>query len=88
MVELYVFMEGGRPKEVVMGRRHAVDRLLEGNYTTTPDERKRISLFLETGPCDLGAGIQLVGWILDRAHYNERQPDREIVRVIGPGSNV
>jgi hypothetical protein len=85
MVEVYVFMEGGRPKEVVLGRRHAVDRLLQNSYRTTEGERKAISLFLERAMPDIGEGIRLVGWILD---FSEKVPDREIVRVLGPGSLV
>lgn len=88
MVEVYVFMEGNNPKEVVLGRRHAVERLLQGGYKTTPDERRKISAFLECALPDVGDGIHLVGWILDKEHYNERQDDRRIVRVIGPGSLV
>lgn len=81
MIEVYVYLEGLRPVEVVLGRRAAVDRLLAPPFKTTSDERKRISLFLEGPPCDLGTGITVVGFPPDI-------PDRRIVRVIGPGAEV
>lgn len=88
MVEVYVYMEGNNPKEVILGRRHAVDRLLWNGFKTTPDERRRISMFLEGAPCDIGAGLSLVGTLDDNKGYNTREPDRQIVRVLGPGSTV
>jgi hypothetical protein len=81
MIEVYVYLEGAHPKEVILGRRHAVDRLLVGGFSTTPAERRRISVFLEGAPCDLGTGLHLVGFPPD-------VPDRKIVRVVGPGSLV
>lgn len=82
MIEVYVYMENNRPVEVVIGRRHAVDRLLKGAPPTTPSERTAISRYLETPLPDLGSGVKLVG-LVDRV-----APDREIVRVVGPGSSV
>lgn len=85
MIELYVYMEDNKPKEVIIGRRHAVDRLLADGFKTTPAERRSISVFLEAGPCDLGSGLTLVGWRLEGP---DRVADRSITRVIGPGSEV
>lgn len=82
MVEVYVYLEGFEPKEVVLGRRPAVDRLLSGGFKTTQEERKRVSLFMEAGPCDLGKGLLIVG------HPSEGIKDRRIVRVVGPGALV
>ena len=82
MIEVYVYLEGNRPKEVVVGRRHAIDRLLEGGFKTTPAERSTISRYLELPLPDLGSGVKLVG-LVDR-----QAADREIIRVIGPGSTV
>lgn len=86
MVELYVYMEGGKPFEVCMGRREAVNRLIADNFPTTPTERKQISAFLESVVCDLGAGLHLVGMV--REEGKDAVPDRRIVRVIGPGALV
>jgi len=81
MIEVYVYLEGNFPMEVVLGRRAAVDRMLVGDFKTTDTERRRISLFMEAGPCDLGSGLTLVG-------FPPSVPDRKIVRVIGPGALV
>jgi hypothetical protein len=81
VIEIYVYMEGANPKEVILGRRQAVDRLLEGAFKTNPDERRKISLFMEAGPCDLGSGLHIVG-------YPPETPDRRIIRVVGPGALV
>lgn len=82
MLEIYVYLEGNNPKEVALGRRQAVDLLLAGGFRTTAEERRRISLFMEAGPCDLGSGLTIVG------HPSEGVPDRKIVRIIGPGALV
>lgn len=91
MNEWYVFSEGGKPFEVCLGRRQAVDRLLapdaEGRkYQTTPAERRQITLFMEGVVCDLGSGLLLVGLVRDTDH--DPVPDRRITRVIGPGATV
>lgn len=81
MIELYIYLEGNTPKEVILGRRHAVDRLLLNGFKITPAEGRRISSFLEAAPCDLGSGLHVVG-------FPPSVPDRRIVRVVGPGASV
>lgn len=88
MNEWYVYTEGGKPFEVVLGRMEAVRRILApgGTFRTTPEEKKQISRFLEGNVCDLGGGLHLVGIV--RSEHDEAQPDRKIIRVIGPGTEV
>jgi hypothetical protein len=78
VTEWYVYLEGASPVEVILGRRPALDRLTH-NFRITDTERKRLGRLMETMP-SLGEPILLVG-------YNGR-PDRRIVRVTGPGTEV
>lgn len=87
MNEWYVFSEGGKPFEVCLGRRHAVNRLLSGDFKLTPKEKKDVSLFLEGVVCDLGAGLHIVGLVREEGEP-DKVPDRAITRVIGPGAEV
>jgi len=88
MNEWYVFSEGGKPFEVCLGRRPAINRLLDGNFPTTPEERKQISRFLEGNVCDLGGGLKIVGIVRDWEQNAEPRPDRSLTRVVGPGALV
>jgi hypothetical protein len=87
MNEWYVFSEGGKPFEVCLGRRHAVERLLLGDFKLTPAEKKQISLFLEGNVCDLGAGLHVVGLVREEGQ-TDKVPDRSLTRVVGPGAEV
>lgn len=75
-IEVYVYCEGTRPVEVVLGRQAAVKRLLRDSFPTTATEKKSISAFLEGNMCELGRGLALVG-------YPPEVPDRSITRVSG-----
>lgn len=86
MNEWYVYSEGGKPFEVILGRRHAVNRLLAGDFKVTPEEKKQCSRFLEGMVCDLGAGLHLVGLV--KKEDQDAAPDRRLTRVIGPGAEV
>lgn len=86
MNEWYVFSEGGKPFEVILGRRHAVNRLTADDFKTTETEKKQIMTFLEGNVCDLGGGLLLVGMV--REPGKDKVPDREITRVLGPGALV
>lgn len=92
MNEWYVFSEGDKPLEVCLGRRVAVDRLLEGDFPVTPSEKKQISLFMEAVVCDLGAGLHLVGTVREYGDTElapaEPRKDRRLTRVVGPGALV
>lgn len=87
MNEWYVLTIGGKPFEAILGRRQAVERLIDhGEFPTTPEEKKAISRFLEGIICDLGAGLLVVGKV--KAPHEDQEPDRKITRVIGPGTEV
>lgn len=87
MNEWYVLSIGGKPLEVILGRRPAVERLTDsGLFPLTPEERKAISRFMEGGVCDLGAGLLVVGKV--KAPHEDQEPDRKITRTIGPGAEV
>lgn len=88
MNEWYVFSDNGVPVEVVLGRRHAVNRLLQGEFKTTESEKKSISRFLEGTLCDLGSGLHLVGLAKDWVEGTDAVGDRRLTRVIGPGTEV
>lgn len=81
MIETYVIMHGNKPVRVIIGRRQAVDALLEGGFKVNPSERRRITLFMEGLVPDAGTGITLVG-------FPPGVPDRGAIRVPGPGSEV
>lgn len=81
MIETYVIMHGNNPVRVVIGRRQAVDALLEGGFKLNPDERRKITLFMEGLVPDAGTGLHLVG-------FPPELPDRRALRVPGPGSEV
>ena len=89
MTEWYVYLEGVRPMEVILGRRAAVNKLFN-NARSTEDERRRASLFLEAPMCDLGSGLRVVGWFegVEDGEGEEYRPDRSIIRVLGPGTEV
>jgi hypothetical protein len=76
VIELYVYSEGNKPVEVVLGRFQAVKRLCSESFPTTAAERKAISAFLEGNVCELGRGIGLVG-------CPPEVPDRKLTRVTG-----
>lgn len=76
MTELYVYSEGNKPVAVCVGRAEAVRRLVADSFPTTAAEKKAINLFLEGNICELGTGIQLVG-------YPPEVPDRKLTRVVG-----
>lgn len=86
MNEWYVYSEAGKPFEVILGRKEAVARLLQGEFKTTPEERKQISRFIEGNVCDLGSGLHLVGLV--KNGEQEPMPDRRLTRCIGPGALV
>ena len=78
-IEIYVYSEGNVPKKVVQGRQEAVN-LVTKDFHTTQAEKVRIRNFVEGNICELGTGLQLVG-------YPPEVPDRKLTRVLGPGSN-
>ena len=84
MNEWYVYLEGGQPKQILLGRRQALDRLTK-DAKITRDEQKRLQRFMDMPSPELGRPIKIVGWGLDG---NDPEPDRSIVRVLGPGSEV
>ena len=73
MTEWYIYYEQDQPREVLLGRRHALNRLLQGISLDGPTHRK-FQLLLEAGAPSLGEPI--------------RFRDRHILRVIGPGTEV
>ena len=83
MTEWYVYMEGREPKAVILGRFAALDQLTL-NFRLTPAERRKLGFVRESMP-DLGQVIGLVGY---DTGLDSRMPDRCIVRVIGPGTEV
>lgn len=87
MNEWYVLSVGGKPVEVILGRKEAVDALTEqGTFPCTPEEKKQIVRFIEGNVCDLGSGLLVVGLV---KNPNEDQaPDRAITRTRGPGATV
>lgn len=89
MVEWYVISEGygtgWTPRQIVMGRRDAVNAFIEGQRLTL-DEKKRVQLFLETPVCGLGDGLYIVRTIGD--YGKEETYDRKLTRVTGPGTEV
>ena len=78
MTEWYVYCENGKPVEVILGRRLAVNRLTL-NARLTLDEQRRTARLMDMIP-ELGRPFLIVGW--------EDSPDRSITRVIGPGTEV
>jgi hypothetical protein len=83
VTEWYVYMENGQPKMVILGRAHALTHLTT-NFRLTPAEKRRLGFVRESMP-DLGQVIQLVGY---EVGLDNRVPDRAIVRVVGPGTEV
>jgi hypothetical protein len=83
MNEWYVYLEAGVPKEIILGRRQALERLIK-DARVTRDEYQRWQKQLTLTP-ELGRPIRIVGWGLDE---EDPEPDRWIVRVLGPGSEV
>lgn len=87
MNEWYVLSVGGKPVEVILGRKEAVAGLTDKDqFPITPGEKKQIVNFIEGVVCDLGSGLLVVGLV---KNPNEDQaPDRRITRVRGPGAEV
>ncbi len=83
MTEWYVYLENGKPREVILGRAAALSKLIH-NFKLTPAERRKLGFVREAMP-DLYAPIHLVGYDVG---LESRMPDRTIVRVIGPGTEV
>lgn len=83
MTEWYVYMENGVPTAVILGRRDALDRLTN-SFRLTPSEKRRLGFVRECMP-DLGQEIRLVGY---ETGVDSRMPDRSIMRVVGPGTEV
>ena len=88
MTEWYVISEGFgvtfTPKAVVLGRLAALSKLTDG-FRVTKDETKKLGLFMEAGLCDLYTGLHLVGYEDSKGY---KHPDRKLVRVVGPGTEV
>lgn len=82
MTEWYVLLIDGRPKEVILGRLDALAKLV-GGYPLTYKERRRLGFLRETMP-DLFDPVTIVG----TDDGLNRTPDRTIVRVTGPGTEV
>lgn len=87
MNEWYVLSVGGKPVEVILGRKEAVEGLTDkGQFPVTPSEKKAIVSFIEGVVCDLGAGLLVVGLV--KNPNEDQELDRRITRVRGPGAEV
>jgi hypothetical protein len=87
MNEWYVLEVGGKPVEVILGRKEAVEGLTnKGEFPVTPTERKQIVAFIEGVVCDLYSGLLVVGLVKNPTE--DPEPDRRITRVRGPGAEV
>lgn len=88
MTEWYVYSEGfggtWEPREIILGRSDAARRLTRG-FRITPDERRRLTAFLEGGLCTLHSGPFVVGY---EDAQGARISDRRLTRVVGPGTEV
>ena len=82
MTEWYVLLLDGRPREVVLGRLDALGKLVS-DYPLTYKERRGLGLLRETMP-DLYTPVTIVG--TDDGFH--KKPDRTIIRVTGPGTEV
>lgn len=80
MTEWYVYCELGLPREVILGRRDAIERLTMG-LTLQSHEKRRLG-FLKGGTPNLYEAYEV-----GRKRW-DGIPERSICRVIGPGTEV
>jgi len=84
MTEWYVLV-CGKIQQVILGRHEAVREAIKRGHPTR-DELNRARRFLEAGVCDPGTGLRFAGRIDQET--GKLEPDIELVRALGPGSEV
>jgi hypothetical protein len=84
MTEWYVLILG-KVQRIILGRHEAVREAIRIGHPTR-DELTRARKFLEAGVCDPGTGIRFAGRI--DQDTGKLEPDVELVRALGPGSEV
>ena len=84
MTEWYVLIQG-KIKQVILGRHEAVREAVKLGHPTR-DECTKVRRFLEAGVCDVGTGLRFAGRI-DK-DTGRLEPDTELIRALGPGSEV